>query len=261
MALVATVSVGCAGKAVYLGNESVDAGTADASASVLTIDAPLKDAAIAINDGNKDICRGILLTPHVVLTAKHCVVAPTATEDAQCRFPAIASIRDLAPVTVRYVSKATSTTELTTVVAFADAGTQSCDDDLILLELAKGADAASFPQTDLGPEPSVGAMVRTYGVGGPQLLDGTVRQSELVAPQNSALPPGYLLTRLPACAGDSGSAVTDKSGRLVGIIAAMNSRVFGAPENCNVDHDTYITSLANHAMLIGKAATLEGHTR
>ncbi len=227
------------------------------------------DYVVRINIGNGGLCTGTLITPNLVITARHCV--SNMDETTECG----TFTSNLTPSTLTIslgVNAGTNAVARGTKL-FTDTGAGSnsgCSHDLALIQLDRDVPGAKIAKVRLY-KLTVGETARTVGYGesgNGNLTNGryvkTGIKVDSVGPSaytyktkaNQAipvsLPAGEIVTGESTCFGDSGGPLFDGSDNVIGVTSR------GVDESC-IDRPSIYSDTASHAALIKSAAEAAGH--
>jgi len=203
----------------------VQGGTRDTS--------PAHNFAVGVTNGLGSVCSGTLIAPNLVLTARHCVVPPTADDTVSCKdaFGANVAPATVSVTTQPNIARATSRYEATEIVTPVDVA--FCGNDIALILLATNVPATEalpavpvvqFKLTDRRLSGTITAL--GYGYTNPSATDSGQRRLReniplLCIPGSAVMDCGGKLTKYASdakefitegyvCAGDSGSGAFDQ---------------------------------------------------
>ncbi len=181
--------------------------------------------------GGMGQCTGTLITPNVVLTAKHCFYRQGPSNDASCPFftSLIAPIEDYEVVASTMAADAKEVFGVSRLEPFP--GRSICGADLAVLVLDRNVpDALATPIAPRIGVPQKGEPIIAVGYGLASSTDddshGTRRMNtgEVLCAgfDCSSLNDHEWFGMVSTCAGDSGGPALDADGRLIGVLSRGN---------------------------------------
>ncbi len=185
-------------------------------------------------------CSGFLITPDLVVTGHHCVVAPQSLPSTACTAAAVMPpplpAAQLFAVTGADISKSPGFIYASDVHVVPDFATKTlCGNDLAVIQLADPVANAATLELRLDPPPALDEVLTVVGYGftdptntnsqGIRTRFDGARVDHVGAEELAGLPymvEGEFSVDTGPCAGDSGAPAIDSEGKVVGVMSRGN---------------------------------------